>query len=161
MLTHVIAIDFDGCICENQWPDCGAPNMDVIEEAKAARANGSELILWTCRSGKDLTDAVEYCKQYGLEFDAVNENVDSRKDEYMNDCRKVWADEYWDDRAVLKRYGDKKDTITVPFVNDPAVNRFMDAIYNIPAPCRMCPNHPTNGGSGVCHCILGQEVAYC
>lgn len=21
--------------------------------------------------------------------------------------------------------------------------------------CRCCPNHPNNGGSGVCHCILG------
>ena len=25
----------------------------------------------------------------------------------------------------------------------------------IPAPCQHCPNHPSNGGSGVCFCILG------
>ena len=25
----------------------------------------------------------------------------------------------------------------------------------IPKPCQGCPNHPSNGGSGVCHCTLG------
>lgn len=24
-----------------------------------------------------------------------------------------------------------------------------------PKPCQGCPNHPSNGGSGVCHCTLG------
>lgn len=27
--------------------------------------------------------------------------------------------------------------------------------WAIPAPCVNCPNHPANGGSGVCHCTLG------
>lgn len=27
--------------------------------------------------------------------------------------------------------------------------------YPIPATCQKCPNHPSNGGSGICHCILG------
>lgn len=25
-------------------------------------------------------------------------------------------------------------------------------------PCKNCPNHPSNGGSGICHCILGTQV---
>lgn len=100
----VIAIDFDGCICENKWPGCGRPNMDVIREAIRERKNGTKLILWSCRTGEDLTEAVRYCKRFGLEFDAVNDNVPERTDDYMNSCRKVWADEYWDDRAVLKKY---------------------------------------------------------
>lgn len=105
MMTRVIAIDFDGCICENKWPGCGRPNLKVIEEAKRERALGTKLILWTCRSGDDLEEAVRYCDRYGLHFDAVNDNVQERKDEYMDNCRKVWADEYWDDHAVLKRFG--------------------------------------------------------
>ena len=28
----------------------------------------------------------------------------------------------------------------------------------IPTNCRSCPNHPSNGGSGVCHCILGIQT---
>ena len=26
---------------------------------------------------------------------------------------------------------------------------------NVPPPCRYCSNHPINGGSGVCWCVLG------
>lgn len=26
---------------------------------------------------------------------------------------------------------------------------------NIPISCKNCSNHPSNGGSGVCHCTLG------
>lgn len=25
----------------------------------------------------------------------------------------------------------------------------------IPPACKICPTHPSNGGSGICHCILG------
>ena len=28
----------------------------------------------------------------------------------------------------------------------------------IPEPCKSCPNHPSNGGSGVCPCILGNTT---
>lgn len=30
----------------------------------------------------------------------------------------------------------------------------------IPKTCRSCPNHPSNGGSGNCQCILGTQVTY-
>ena len=34
-------------------------------------------------------------------------------------------------------------------------------LMNIPPSCRNCSNHPTNGGSGICHCILGiTQVTY-
>lgn len=107
--NKVIAIDFDGCICENAWPGCGRPNIAVIAEAKWEKTHGAKLILWTCRSGQDLEEAVRYCRKYGLEFDAVNDNIEERKDTYMNNCRKVWADEYWDDHAVLKRYSEVRE----------------------------------------------------
>ncbi len=32
------------------------------------------------------------------------------------------------------------------------------AYRDIPRPCRSCPNHPSNGGSGICHCILGNQI---
>ena len=28
----------------------------------------------------------------------------------------------------------------------------------IPAACRSCSNHPSNGGSGICHCTLGSPT---
>lgn len=99
--TPVIAIDFDGCLCEDDYPEIGKPNEDVLEQAKRLQRDGACLILWTCRGGKELDAAVEACRNWGLEFDAVNENPQFRIDLYDgNDSRKVGADEYWDDRAV-------------------------------------------------------------
>ena len=28
---------------------------------------------------------------------------------------------------------------------------------NVPESCKYCSNHPSNGGSGICHCISGQQ----
>ena len=99
--TPVIAIDFDGVLCSDEYPEIGEPNKEVIQEAKSLQAGGACLVLWTCRTGEDLDRAVQACKEWGLEFDAINENPKFRIDLYGNDCRKIGADEYWDDRAVF------------------------------------------------------------
>lgn len=98
--TPVIAIDFDGCLCRDNFPEVGAPNWEIINEAKRVQKNGACLILWTCREGELLKAAVDACQGWGLEFDAVNENAPHRINQFGNACRKIGADEYWDDRAV-------------------------------------------------------------
>lgn len=97
---RIIAIDFDGCLCTNAWPDVGKPNWNVIENAKREQADGAALILWTCRVGDRLKEAVATCESWGLRFDTVNENLPSLVEEYGNDPRKISATEYWDDRAM-------------------------------------------------------------
>ena len=77
-MRKAIAIDFDGCLCEWAWPEIGAPHMDVINAAIREQNSGTALILWTCRVGSLL----------------------ERIAAYRNDCRKVYADEYWDDHAI-------------------------------------------------------------
>ena len=53
-----------------------------------------------------MQDAVEWCRRYGLEFDAVNENLPELVKEYGNDCRKVYYDVLIDDKSADKRkYG--------------------------------------------------------
>lgn len=44
--------------------------------------------------------AVEWCKARGLTFDTVNANLPELIDLYKNDCRKINADIYIDDKAV-------------------------------------------------------------
>ena len=34
-------------------------------------------------------------------------------------------------------------------------------LMGIPPACRNCGNHPVNGGSGICHCILGLPKVTC
>lgn len=96
----IIAVDFDGTLCRSVWPGIGEPNMSVICYIKERKRRGDKLILWTCREGKRLEEAVEWCKAHGLEFDAVNENLPEMKRKFGNDPRKIFASEYWDDKAV-------------------------------------------------------------
>ena len=99
-MRKVIAIDFDGTLCENAWPEIGAAHEGVIALAKHERENGAALILWTCRCGELLDAAVAWCRERGLEFDAVNENLPERVAQYGGtECRKVSADEYWEDKG--------------------------------------------------------------
>lgn len=99
---RVIAVDFDGCLCANCWPEIGKAHANVIAAAKTEKETGTKLILWTCRVGPLLEAAVAWCAGHGLVFDAVNEQVPELKNRYGSDSRKVFADEYWDDRAVRK-----------------------------------------------------------
>ena len=34
-------------------------------------------------------------------------------------------------------------------------------LSDIPEPCKRCPNHPSNGGSGICLCTIGTPPATC
>lgn len=48
-MQKAIAIDFDGCLCTNEYPNIGKPILHIIDEAKKQQAKGAGLILWTCR----------------------------------------------------------------------------------------------------------------
>lgn len=98
----VIAVDFDGTLCENHWPDIGAPNVEVINYIKCQKLAGSKIILWTCRTDGDLKNALTWCKKQGLEFDAVNSNIPEAIELYGSDSRKIYADEYIDDKMSVK-----------------------------------------------------------
>lgn len=97
----VIAIDFDGTIFETEYPKILRPILPVIEMAKTRKAAGDKLILWTCREGPELDAAVEACRGYGLEFDAVNDNLPELKEQWGNNPRKVAADYYIDDKNLV------------------------------------------------------------
>lgn len=99
-MKKVIAIDFDGTLFENKWPEIGMPIAPNINRAKNEKANGAVLILWTCREGEKLAEALAACKAAGLEFDYVNENTDELKAAFGTDPRKIAATEYWDDKNV-------------------------------------------------------------
>ena len=96
----VIAIDFDGTLFETDYPEIIKPMTAVIELAKVLKREGAKLILWTCREGKELEAAVEACREHGLEFDAVNDNLPELKEKWKNNPRKIAADEYWDDHNM-------------------------------------------------------------
>lgn len=61
--AKIIAVDFDGTLCENKWPEIGAENEELIEYLRDRKKHGDKLILWTCRVDDMLRKAVEWCKK--------------------------------------------------------------------------------------------------
>lgn len=103
MKTLIIAVDFDGTLCEESFPRIGAENGALILQLKHLQEEGHKLILWTCRAGEQLKEAVDWCRFRGLEFAAVNENLPEHIAQYGGDTRKVYADMYIDDKAAEPR----------------------------------------------------------
>lgn len=101
MNSKIIAVDFDGTLCENKWPEIGEANEDMIYYLRKRQAEGDKLILWTCRVGDMLRKAINWCYNYGLIFNAVNENLPEIIDSFGSDTRKIFANEYIDDRNRL------------------------------------------------------------
>lgn len=101
MENNIIAVDFDGTLCENKWPEIGMPNEELIEYLKKRQTNGEKLILWTNRVGNRLDEAVKWSAEKGLVFDAVNENLPEIVEAFGVDPRKIFANEYIDDRNRL------------------------------------------------------------
>lgn len=97
MNAMIYAVDFDGTLCESAWPGIGAENAALIAFLKREQENGAKLILWTMRESQYLEEAVAWCRERGLTFDAVNDNVKALKEAYGNNPRKVFADKYIDD----------------------------------------------------------------
>ena len=105
-MDKIIAVDFDGCLVVNKYPDVGEPIEKNIQKLKDEQAAGAKAILWTNRVEKYLEDALAFCELHGIIFDAVNENLPEIIEAFGGDPRKIFANEYWDDRAVLM---DEKD----------------------------------------------------
>ena len=120
--NYTIAIDFDATLTSNHgFPDIGEPRMWLINKAIEWRSRGHKLILWTCREDiladeksiwhtrNYLSEAVEWCKGFGLEFDAVNQSIQEAGMPGFKFGRKVFADFYIDDSAVC--FKDEGETL--------------------------------------------------
>jgi len=95
-----IAVDFDGTIVEHKFPKIGKTNLFAFETLKQLQKQKHKLILWTYRAGKELEDAVNFCKENGIEFYAVNANYPNEKINENKVSRKIYADIYIDDRNI-------------------------------------------------------------
>lgn len=96
----IVAVDFDGTLAVTEYPTIISPIAKTIEFCKDRKAQGDTLILNTCRNGKVLSEAVDWCNAQGIVFDYVNENPPDRI-AIWGDCRKIYADIYLDDHNIL------------------------------------------------------------
>ena len=95
-----IAVDFDGTIVEHKYPEIGKEILFAFDTLKALQKQKHQLILWTYRSGRELDEAVEYCRQNGVEFYAVNASYPEEEFDEDFVSRKIEADIFIDDRNI-------------------------------------------------------------
>lgn len=105
--TLTIAIDFDGTIVENAYPKIGKPLIFAFETIKKLQENRHRVILWTYRRGKELDQAVAFCKKHGITFYAINMSF-PEEDYDTSYSRKINADIFIDDRNIggMKSWGE-------------------------------------------------------
>lgn len=110
-----IAVDFDGTLCEYAFPKIGsqtAEQKELLELLIELKKDGHKIILWTNRGDNDkykvLTEAIDWCRSKGLEFDAINENLPDQE-KISGYSPKIMADFYIDDKAL--QFGDRESRL--------------------------------------------------
>jgi len=98
----IYAVDFDGTLhFGKKFPFIKEPNKHLIAFLMTRRASGDKVILWTCREGRQLKYALDWCEEQGIVFDAVNDNIPEMIKEFRgSNSRKVFADYYIDDSNI-------------------------------------------------------------
>lgn len=96
-----VAVDFDGTIVENQYPQIGRLQSGAKDTLQRLHNDGHKIIIWTCRSGDLLVEAVNFLLWHGIPFDQVNDNLRENIEQYGGNSRKVCADIYIDDRNLF------------------------------------------------------------
>ena len=97
----IIAVDFDGTIVEHRYPEIGEEIPFATDTLKMLIKDHHRLILWSVREGKLLEDAVNWCRERGVEFYAVNRDYpEETTDNNQHFSRKLKADVWIDDRNI-------------------------------------------------------------
>lgn len=97
----IIAVDFDGTIVQDRYPEIGNERIFATQTLRALIQERHQLVLWTVRQGEELEEAVEWCRQRGVEFYAVNKDYpDEDVEKNCHYSRKLKVDIFIDDRNV-------------------------------------------------------------
>lgn len=91
----IVAVDFDGTLYRS-----GKTNAALIEHLTQLQAAGNTVILWTCREGGSLKEAVKILRNAGFIPNCVNQNAPEGIRRMGHDSRKIFADWYIDDKAM-------------------------------------------------------------
>lgn len=96
-----IAVDFDGTIVEHAYPKIGREIPFATDTLRRLISERHRLILWTVREDRLLQEAIDWCKERGVEFYAVNRDYPEEEREKNNHfSRKLKVDVWIDDRNI-------------------------------------------------------------
>lgn len=98
----ILGVDFDDTLFTGGYPNSVKPNWPVIDYVKKRKSKGWKIVLITCRHDEKLEEALKLCEQYEIPIDAANVNSPELIEEW-GDCRKIYCDEYIDDKNISLR----------------------------------------------------------
>jgi len=99
---QVIAIDFDLTICDSKYPLLGDRIKGAKKYINKLHAEGYGIVINTCRTDTEAHMAIEWLDDHGINYHYFNCNFPYRIDQYRQDCRKISADLYIDDKQIGK-----------------------------------------------------------
>lgn len=91
----IIAVDYDGIL-----ETADGMNTTLLNRLRANQRRGDAVILWTCREGRTLTEALRKLRAVGFVPTLVNENTPDVIRRFGRNTRKIYADVYIDDKAA-------------------------------------------------------------
>ena len=97
----VLAIDFDGTIATINFPEVGEIRKDAAKYIRKLYREGHHIVINTCRSGKAEGLAEDFLKAHDIPYHYINSNLPELIVEYKQDCRKISADYYIDDKCLM------------------------------------------------------------
>jgi len=95
-----IAIDFDGTIAEDSFPELGAIKPYAAQVIKKVADHGGQIAIWTCRAGVYVNQIKELLNEYGIPYHTFNEPFPEQLAMFPDNSRKIFADVYIDDRSL-------------------------------------------------------------
>jgi hydroxymethylpyrimidine pyrophosphatase-like HAD family hydrolase len=97
----ILSIDFDGTICEQSFPEVGALRKNADKYIRKLYEDGHEIIINTCRTGKYEGMAQDFLDANNIPYYYINSNLPEVISKYKQDCRKISADVYIDDKCLM------------------------------------------------------------
>lgn len=96
----ILAVDFDGTIARSSFPDILGEQPYAGEVLRKLHGRGHYIIIWTCRSGKNLLDAINWLLEHNIPFDRVNDHCPENIKRYGKGSGKIYANIYIDDKNL-------------------------------------------------------------
>lgn len=96
----LLAIDVDDTITHTKWPIIVGFRKGSKKYINKLYDEGFHIILWTCRSDHNLTNAISELAAKGYKFHQANTNHPALNNAFCNDTRKIASDLYIDDKGL-------------------------------------------------------------
>lgn len=97
----IIAVDFDGTISRGKYPAIDGEQPYAGESLRKLYSQGHKIIIWTCRTGDRLLEAINWLLEHQIPFSRINDHDPDNLTKYGGEGgKKIYAHVYIDDKNI-------------------------------------------------------------